>query len=242
MKKSHLALLVISLVLIADQSLKFWVKTNMYMEEQIPVLGNKFELLFVENAGMAFGLSYGGESGKLILSLFRLVAVGFITVYLLRQLRRPLVPRGLIISLALILAGAIGNIIDSAFYGMIFESSSVHHQNVARFMQPGGGYAPFLHGHVVDMLHFDLVSFNVPFWVPIIGGRHVNFFQPVFNLADASITLGVFMILLGHRKYFRRHDPQPTVEPTSDQQNELATETDTPTESVPDSKSDRTSS
>lgn len=219
----------------------------MYLEQEIPLINGTFELLFVENAGMAFGMSYGGETGKLILSLFRIAAVVFITVYLVKQLRKPQMPTGLIMSLSLILAGALGNIIDSAFYGMIFEESTLHGQNVARMFPPGGGYAAFLHGRVVDMLHLDLVTFTMPSWIPLLGDRHVNIFQPVFNLSDASITAGVLMILIGHRRYFRKHlaARPPSPAPSAGEGTELSgSETSSNTEagSTPDSTSTHTRS
>jgi signal peptidase II len=201
LKKGYLALLVVLLVLLADQTLKIWVKTNMAYNEVIPVIGNTFQLLFVENAGMAFGMTWGGQAGKLFLSLFRIAAVCFIVYYLVRLLRKPGTRTGLVISMSLILAGALGNIIDSAFYGLIFNESTS--AVPARIFPEGGGYASFLHGRVVDMFHIDLVTFNLPHWIPLFGGR-VNIFEPIFNLADTSITIGVIMIFIGYKRYFRK--------------------------------------
>jgi signal peptidase II len=174
----------------------------MLYNEQIPLMGDSFKLLFVENAGMAFGMSWGGETGKLLLSLFRIAAIAFVVFYLVRLLRRPGTRTGLVVCLALILAGAFGNIIDSAFYGMIFNEST--ELSTAEFLPEGGGYAPFLHGNVVDMLQFELFTVTLPDWFPFYGNRVYTFFQPVFNLADAAITAGVIMILVWHKRYFRK--------------------------------------
>lgn len=181
----------------------------MFLHEQIPILGNKFQLYFIENEGMAFGMSYGGETGKLILSLFRIAAVTFITYYLIRLIKKPETKKGLVISLALILAGAFGNIVDSVFYGVIFNESAYHLRNVAEFMPDGGGYAAILHGKVVDMLYFPLFEFE-------LGGRTFKFFEPIFNLADSAITAGVIMILVWHRRYFPKKQEQAEVPPKED--------------------------
>jgi len=186
----------------------------MHLQESIPILGEKFQLFFIENEGMAFGMSWGGETGKLALSLFRLIAVCFIGYFLLKLLRKAETRKGLVISMALILAGAFGNIIDSVLYGLLFEESSPHH--VARFLAEGGGYAPLLHGKVVDMLYFPLFTVDIPHWVPIWGGSPFQFFQPVFNLADSSITIGVLMILIWYKRYFgKKHTTQEQTGETS---------------------------
>lgn len=154
---------------------------------------------FVENPGMAFGISLGGSYGKLALSLFRILAVGFL-IYYIRLLLKSKVPFGLLVSFALILAGALGNIIDSAVYGLIFSDST--HGEIARLFPDGGGYASFLHGRVVDMLYFPLIDSHFPSWFPFWGGERLEFFKPVFNIADSSITIGVLNILLFQRSFF----------------------------------------
>lgn len=201
MKNSWKVALLVCVVLLIDQSLKIWVKTHMEYGEEIPLFGLNWALIhFVENNGMAFGLSLGGAYGKLALSIFRIIAVVFL-LYLLRQFIRNRVSFGVLAGFGLILAGAIGNIIDSAFYGLIF-SESPYHGGVARLFPAEGGYAGFLHGKVVDMLYFPMFRGIWPEWLPVIGGRRYHFFQPVFNIADMAITLGVFNILVFQRQFF----------------------------------------
>jgi len=191
--------------LLADQALKFWVKTTMCIGEEIHISGNWFILHFTENNGMAFGLQFAGESGKLFLSVFRIIAIGVIGWYLTRIIKQK-VHWGLIVSVSLIFAGALGNILDSAVYGLIFdESPRLYHSNnciPAVFMPEGGGYASFLHGRVVDMLYFPLFSGNYPEW--IMGGRRFTFFAPVFNIADSAITTGVFILILFQKRFFSK--------------------------------------
>ncbi|MCP3928359.1 MAG: lipoprotein signal peptidase [Bacteroidetes bacterium] len=203
MKSSLKVTALIALVLIIDQALKFWVKTSMYYGEEIQILGLDWALLhFVENNGMAFGISLGGELGKLLLSLFRILAVGFL-IYYIRLLIRSGVSFGLLASFALILAGALGNIIDSAFYGLIFSDS--YRGEIATFLPEGGGYAKFLHGKVVDMLYFPLIEGHFPDWFPFWAGERFSFFKPVFNIADSAITTGVLSILVFQRSFFSSH-------------------------------------
>lgn len=203
--KLYLALGVILTVLIIDQSLKFWIKTHLEMGEEINMLGLSWARLhFVENEGMAFGLSLGGSFGKLFLSVFRLVAVGFLG-YLLGQLIKTGEKAGVIIAFSLILAGALGNIIDSAFYGLIF-SNSPYHGGLAQFMPAEGGYAPFLMGKVVDMLYFPMIESKFPNWVPMWGGQEFEFFRPVFNIADSSIFCGICLFLLFYRSFFNKKE------------------------------------
>lgn len=200
MKNSVKVVLIVFLVLLIDQVLKVWVKTNMYYGETIFILGLDWARIhFVENPGMAFGISLGGEYGKLALSLFRILAVGFL-IYYIRLLLNSKVSFGLLVSFALILAGAIGNIIDSAIYGLIFSDST--HGEIATLLPEGGGYATFLHGRVVDMLYFPMINVQLPGWLPFWGGEPFEFFKPVFNIADSSITIGVLNILLFQRSFF----------------------------------------
>jgi len=197
------AFLIIFLILIVDQFLKIYIKLNMTIGEEIPVFGQWFNLYFTENNGMAFGMQFGGEWGKLSLSIFRILAVSAIGIYLV-ILSRQKKPFGLIFSISLIFAGALGNILDSAFYGLLFTQSSYH--TVATFASEGNAYSSFLHGKVVDMLYFpiiDLSADNLPGWIPdfVLGndGRFI-FFRPIFNIADSSITTGVLWLILFQRK------------------------------------------
>lgn len=192
------ALWIVAAVLLADQALKFWVKLNFRMGEELHI-ADWFILHFTENPGMAFGLELGGSYGKLALSLFRIVAVVGIFFWL-RSLSKQKAPGVAIVSVSLILAGALGNIIDSAFYGVIF-SESLH--EVATLFPEGGGYSSFLHGKVVDMFYFPLFKGYLPDWLPIWGGDYFVFFRPIFNLADSSISVGVFLLLLFQRKAFQ---------------------------------------
>jgi signal peptidase II len=201
LKKKFWLIAIVFTVLVLDQWLKIWVKTNMEYGDEFKILGIDWALIhFVENNGMAFGLSLGGEYGKLVLSVFRIIAVGFL-IYYLNFLLNSGAKRGILISFSLILAGAIGNIIDSAFYGLIF-SESTYHGGLAEIFPEAGGYATFLHGKVVDMFYFPIINGFLPEWFPIWGGKHIMFFQPVFNVADASITLGVINMLLFNRTFF----------------------------------------
>lgn len=192
------SILIIGLILLADQTLKVLVKTHMTLYQQIPFLGNWGILHFVENNGMAFGLSLPGELGKILLTSFRIIAVVGIAYYL-RHLIRLKAHNGLIITLAMVMAGALGNIIDSVFYGMIFSSSSP--LEAATLFPEGGGYAPLLHGKVVDMFYFPILKGNYPDWFR--GGSSFVFFRPVFNLADSSISVAVVLILFNQKRFFR---------------------------------------
>ncbi|MFK8006875.1 MAG: lipoprotein signal peptidase [Saprospiraceae bacterium] len=203
MKKSHILVLIVLLVLIIDQSLKIWVKTNMYIGEDsfidwswTPMWAR---IHFIENPGMAFGIEIWGENGQLILSLFRIVAVGLL-IYFIRTLLKSKASLGLLISFSLILAGAIGNILDSAFYGLVFSAS--YHGSIAQFLPEGGGYAGFLHGKVVDMFYFPMYDGFFPDWMPFVGGKDFLFFRPIFNVADVAISVGVVSILLFQRSFF----------------------------------------
>jgi len=207
------------IVLILDQWLKVYVKTSIPYGSGYDILGLSWaKIHFIENEGMAFGFEFGGKIGKLLLSLFRILMVGFL-IYLVRGLIYAKESIGLIISFALIIAGAIGNILDSAFYGLIFSESSFH-GGLAEMFPSEGGYAGFLYGRVVDMLYFPLIDANWPDWMPLVGGDRFQFFRPVFNLADAAISSGVISILLFHRKFFLANDKakNPEVVSLSDEE------------------------
>lgn len=194
-------IILIVLILIADQVVKFWIKTNMTLGEEINVLGNWFIIHFTENEGMAFGMRFGGDSGKLILSIFRIVAIIAIGWYLVKITKRN-ESKGLILSMSLIFAGALGNIIDSAFYGMIFSESKFH--DVALLFPPEGGYSSFLHGKVVDMLYFPVIKGFYPSWFPFWAGEDFIFFRPVFNIADSAITTGVLILIIFQKRFFKK--------------------------------------
>ena len=219
MKRSWLVVAIVMIVLILDQWLKVYVKTSIPYGSGYDILGLSWaKIHFIENEGMAFGFEFGGKIGKLLLSLFRILMVGFL-IYLVRGLIYAKESIGLIISFALIIAGAIGNILDSAFYGLIFSESSFH-GGLAEMFPSEGGYAGFLYGRVVDMLYFPLIDANWPDWMPLVGGDRFQFFRPVFNLADAAISSGVISILLFHRKFFLANDKakNPEVVSLSDEE------------------------
>jgi signal peptidase II len=193
------SIFLIILILLADQFLKIWVKTHMMLGQEHHIIGNWFIIHFLENNGMAFGLEIAGNFGKVILSIFRVIAVFGIGWYLV-HLASENAPNGLILSIAMVMAGAVGNIIDSVFYGIIFSDS---YFRIAEFLPEGGGYSGFLHGQVVDMLYFPVLKGHYPGWFPFRGNQEFIFFRPVFNLADSSITCGVALILIFQKKYFR---------------------------------------
>ena len=179
-----------------DQALKFWVKTNLVYGEQIKIF-DWFFILFTENNGMAFGLEFGGEIGKYFLSIFRIVAICALFFYLYYLVNKK-VSSGVLFSISLVLAGAIGNMIDSAFYGIIFDHS---YGQLSSFLN--GGYSSFLQGRVVDMFYFPIVNCYLPNWIPYFGGDHFIFFRPIFNVADSCITIGVLNLLIFHRSFFK---------------------------------------
>jgi len=194
------------MIIIPDHALKLWVKTGMTYQEQIPLIGSWFRLFFIENEGMAWGWKFGGEWGKLALTLFRLVAVIFGVFYIRSIVKKKMHP-GFIICACLIFAGALGNLIDSMFYGMIFSESHVGGP-LATLFPEGGGYAGFLHGRVVDMLYAPIIEDKLlPAWIPIWGGERFTFFSPIFNIADASISVGVILLLIFQKKFFK-NQPQ----------------------------------
>lgn len=188
-------ILLIILVLVIDQALKVWIKTNMMLGQEIAFF-DWFIIHFTENKGMAFGMEFGGNIGKYILSIFRIIAIAAIGFYLTRLVELN-TKKGIVFSIALILAGAIGNMIDSAFYGLIFSES---YGQVASVFK--GGYSGILQGKVVDMFYFPLFKGVLPSWIPFKGGDYFIFFRPVFNIADAAISVGVINLLLFHRKFF----------------------------------------
>lgn len=187
-------------VLIADQALKIWVKTHMYLGEDIQILP-WWQIRFIQNNGMAFGMELGS---KLFLSLFRLIVTAFGIYYIIKLLKGSCVPLGYLVCLAVIIAGAAGNLIDCAFYGLIFNDPMPPY--VAQWVPWGEGYAGFLHGRVVDMLYFPLFEWTWPTWVPGIGGQIFRFFDPVFNIADASISVGIIVLILFYSRWIGRID------------------------------------
>jgi len=202
-------LIIILAILFVDQFLKIWIKTHMFIGQEIHVIGNWFILHFTENNGMAFGIELAGESGKLILSIFRIIAIILIAFYLAKITKEKVHP-GLVISISLIFAGALGNLIDSAFYGLIFSESAYYHP--AQIFPEEGGYSSFLHGKVVDMFYFPIIKGHYPGWFPIWGSQEFVFFRPVFNIADSSITTGVFTLILFQRKLFPKKSDLRTYE------------------------------
>lgn len=209
MKYRH-AILIVLLVIIADQALKFYIKTNFYYGEEVNIIGDWFKLHFIENEGMAFGMKLSqGSIGKLVLTLFRLFAVVF-GFFLLKKIVVKRYSKGAIICGSLILAGALGNLIDSIFYGLIFTESSFH---LARLVPFGQGYGKIFHGRVVDMLYFPLVDTQMPGWVPFWGGKNFVFFEPVFNIADAAISVGVLTLVFFQKRLLHKREELPHAEP-----------------------------
>lgn len=202
-----IAIAIVVVVLLVDQILKFWVKTHMTIGQLTPVLGNWFNLLFIENAGMAFGLSFGQNVGKLLLSLVRIVLVVFLCWYLHRQISRDKLDGLTLTVFCLVIAGALGNILDSLFYGLIFSESTP--ETLAVLLPDGGGYAPFFFGRVVDMFYVRL--FHIPDGFPLWGGSY--FFPAIFNFADACITVGIFLMLIFNKRFFQ---PSAKEEPATD--------------------------
>ena len=211
MKKIHV-IIIISIILIADQLLKFYVKTQFHLNTARPVAGEWFQLFFVENPGMAYGMKFGGNWGKLALTLFRMGAVIF-GVFYLGKIVRQKYHTGFIICASLIFAGALGNLIDSCFYGMIFDKGMVYNPSLQDYTGYAGlatlsgqGYGSFMHGNVVDMLYFPLIRGHFPDWFPVWGGEDFEFFRPIFNLADAAISGGVITLLVFQKRFFPTAD------------------------------------
>ena len=208
--KARQVVFIILLVVIADQLLKIWIKTHYQINEHHNIIGSGFQLYFVENAGMAYGWNFGGNWGKLALTVFRMAAVIFGTWYLGKIIKQKY-HRGFIVCAALVYAGALGNLIDSSFYGLIFDrgmtfdpaiNDYVYYNGLANFTSHG--YSSFLHGNVVDMLYFPLIKGHFPSWFPFWGGQDFEFFRPIFNLADASISTGVISILVFQKRFFKQ--------------------------------------
>ncbi|MBM3415316.1 MAG: lipoprotein signal peptidase [Bacteroidetes bacterium] len=225
LKLRHVVL-IISAIIIADQALKIWIKTTYPTGEVLRVFGmDWFRLHFIENPGMAWGWKFGNETGKIILTLFRLAAVIFGTWYLGRIVKQQY-KRGFIICASLIYVGALGNLIDSMFYGMIFDKGLTYDPAISNYLQYSGvaefssnGYSPFLHGSVVDMFYFPLFKGHYPSWFPFVGGDEFEFFSAIFNIADASISIGVITLLLFQKKFFKKVKPReshPVVETSSE--------------------------
>jgi len=194
MKKATIAAAIVVFILVVDQLIKIWVKTHMMLHESIEIT-SWFYILFIENNGMAFGMQLGS---KVLLSLFRLVAIGLLGYYIWWEISKRNAKIGYVATLAMILAGAAGNLIDCLFYGQIFNASSPYY--VSYFVPFGQGYAPMLFGKVVDMFYFPIIETTWPDWMPLVGGNDFVFFSPVFNFADASISVGVVLLLLFYRK------------------------------------------
>ena len=222
------AILIVLVVIIADQALKFFIKTHFANGDDVKIIGNWFRLHFIENEGMAYGMKLSESvMGKIILSTFRLVAVVF-GFYFLKRLTSKGYSKGFIICGSLILAGALGNLLDSMFYGLIFTDSpyscfagnydNMHgliqnhgQEAVARLCNFGHGYGKFLQGKVVDMLYFPLVDTQLPQWVPFAGGKNFIFFEPVFNIADAAISVGVITLVFFQKRLIHKHISEPIV-------------------------------
>ncbi|MCC6517038.1 MAG: lipoprotein signal peptidase [Chitinophagales bacterium] len=205
MSKKTIAILTIVISLVIDQASKIWVKLTMRSGDEFMYIGDWARIHFVENEGMAFGMSFGAGFGKLMLTVFRIIAVFFITYYLSQQIKDKKSSKGFVFALSLILVGAVGNIIDSIFYGQIFSHSE---GQIATLFPAEGGYAKWFHGRVVDMFYFPIYRGVLPEWIPFFGGKFFEFFQFIFNVADACITVGVAIILLFQKQFFKEEATQ----------------------------------
>ncbi len=200
MLKKNLAAIVVFLILLIDQVVKIYIKTHFRLGEEVRVF-DWFIIHFTENNGMAFGMEFGGKAGKYFLSIFRIIAVAAIGFYINKLARQEETPRGVIVGFAMIMAGAMGNILDSMFYGLVFTES---YFDVAHLVSWGEGYAPFLQGRVVDMLWFPMVEGSYPDW--LFGGKSFLFFSPVFNIADSAITCGIVYMMIFQRHFFKEEE------------------------------------
>lgn len=219
--KLRSAVIIIVLVIVVDQALKVWIKTNHQLGHVTDLLGFHWaQLYFIENKGMAWGWEWGGNWGKMFLTLFRLAAVIFGTWYIGRIVKQNY-SRGFIVCASLIYAGALGNLLDSMFYGMIFDkgmlsdpvtNAPINYSGIAHFTS-SGGYSSFLHGNVVDMLYFPMIHSSFPKWMPFVGGNEFEFFSPIFNIADASISIGVIVLLIFQKRFVRRQTNVPAHHP-----------------------------
>ena len=211
-----LAAIIIVAVIIIDQSLKVWVKTHFYYGEELQI-ASWFRLLFIENNGMAFGMELGS---KMLLTWFRIIAVVGFTYYLFKLRRRTDLPRGYIACIALITAGAAGNVLDCIFYGVIFNAPQF--PEVAQLFPPEGGYGTLFNGRVVDMFYFPLFEWDWPTWLPLVGGEHFVFFQPIFNVADAALSVSVIVLIIFYAKHLSG--------PVQSENDNLAASDDTPSD------------
>ena len=215
MKARHVTFIIL-LIVIADQALKLWIKTHYQLNESHKIIGSGFQLYFVENPGMAYGWKFGGNWGKMALTIFRMGAVIFGTWYLGKIIKEKY-HKGLIICASLVYAGALGNLVDSSFYGMIFDKGMTVDPTIKEYVGYTGlatfsskGYASFLHGNVVDMLYFPVIKGHFPSWFPFWGGDDFEFFRPIFNIADASISVGVITLLIFQKRFFKRKKTEET--------------------------------
>jgi signal peptidase II len=213
MTKGRLAVLIVVAILVIDQIIKIWVKTSMTLHESIHIT-DWFYITFIENMGMAFGMQLGS---KIILSLFRVVAISVLGYYIWLEVQKK-ARTGYIVCLAMVMAGAAGNLIDCMFYGLVFNNSSEFY--LSYFVPFGTGYAPFLMGKVVDMFYFPLIETEWPQWMPFVGGEHFVFFSPVFNFADSSISVGVVLLLLFYREEISKISLKREKVPTEEVQTE----------------------
>ena len=200
--KAWICAAIIAVVLVADQILKVWIKTNFPLGGDMPLIGEWCRLHFVENSGIAFGMSMGENMGKLFLTLFRLVASIVILVLLIRFIKKDM-RYLLIISVSLIFVGAVGNLVDSCFYGVIFSEST--HETIAELFPAGGGYGRLLYGKVVDMFYFPILHWTWPDWMPLVGGNKAEFFNAIFNIADSAVCIGVALLFIDQIWFSPQH-------------------------------------
>jgi signal peptidase II len=209
MSKATKAILIVIAILLVDQVVKIIIKTNMYLGQSIDIFGDWFKIRYIENPGMAFGLDIPGRFGKVSLSLFRLIAIIGIIWYM-RTLIQKNAKMLLLVCVSMILAGAVGNLLDSIFYGFIFDKGTVYDPEIGRWIGYSGlahtnfaGYAAPFKGCVVDWIYFPLIQGTYPGWIPFLGGRDFEFFRPIFNIADSSISIGVVIILIFQKRLFK---------------------------------------